>query len=203
MQNNIKFNGISISKDKDFTIHVHMTEYLASIQPISLPRVRRRASNGQCTNTELLDFRALKGKLNFLGHVVLPLKYLVATEMQQSASDIRVHQFATAKDDLHALDKPHPTLTFLSPTHAPSPSQFVIQTFADASAGFSTYNKTVLIFEFLLPMGYSSDDLIFHRILLHGFKKALLSFSSVRLETLAAPDAVYRFLNVHDCLPAS
>lgn len=40
MENTIKFNGMSIRHDKDFNIYFNMTDYLDSIQPISLPRTR-------------------------------------------------------------------------------------------------------------------------------------------------------------------
>ena len=92
----LTFNRLLIDQEKDYSISVSMSEYFGSIQSIALSRQRRKQSDEACTAEEKTSLLELAGKLNFLGHGVLPSAALVASKMQQDIGNLRVKHLAQA-----------------------------------------------------------------------------------------------------------
>ena len=107
----MKFNGLTIEQKPHFDITFNIRKYFDSILPIPHTRSRRKMANDNCTPLELNHIRSLAEQLNFLGHGVLPPASLVASNLQQFTSDLRVDHLRQANSALHLLKKLNPSLT--------------------------------------------------------------------------------------------
>jgi len=139
------FNRLSIHQSPNFSISISMKEFADKIEPIDLSRARRKQPDERCTASELTALQSLAGKLNYLGHGVLPPASLAASKMQQNVGDLRVHHLQQANASLHHIKKLDPSLTYQalsSPLDVDNLSSSYLLSFSDASTGQTSTQAT-------------------------------------------------------------
>ena len=118
-----------------------MDDYIKDIEPIPLSRARRKEQDAKCTLEELRLLQGLAGKLNYVGHGILPPAALVASQLQQKVGDLRVKHLCMGNNALRLVKKLKPSLYYIAPptgfTSAPSTATLVA--FSDASTGTTSY----------------------------------------------------------------
>eukprot|EP00971_Amphidinium_carterae_P113980 2258445-Amphidinium_carterae.2 len=71
-QEPVRFTGRDICQEKDYTITVDQNYYVSTIEPIDIPRLRRREKNSPLTDDERTQLRGKAGELNWLQTVSRP-----------------------------------------------------------------------------------------------------------------------------------
>lgn len=146
------FYRLHIVQTDDKSVTVSMEEFFRTVQPIQLSKARCKQHDDVCTAQELKELQSLAGKLNFLGHGVLPPAALVASLMQQNVGNLRVHHLKEANAALHHLKSLTPQLHFRAP---PVPmlnrgmKGLSLLSFSDASTEISSYRTNGLCFWFV------------------------------------------------------
>lgn len=123
-------------------LHSHQYGGLSclSIQPIDVPRSRRKEAQSPCTAEELSELRRLAGELNYIAHSVLSPAFFAARELLKRFSSLTVSDLIFANNCLRSLQKVKVTIQYnrqYQPLHSP---QYL--TFADASLGKTVYGQT-------------------------------------------------------------
>ena len=148
------FNRLHIECRSNGDVFISIQEFFDTIDSLPISRARRKQQNEPATPVELRSLQALAGKLNYLGHGILPQTSLVASKMQQFVADLRVSHLYQANTALSQLRRLCLSLLYKSRRSHPGllPHSFLL-TFSDASTGTSSYGQTGFISGLLLPAG--------------------------------------------------
>ena len=170
------FNRLLITQDEDYTVHIHMREYMETIKPIDITQDRRRQVQDGCSTDELREYQGLTGSLNFLGHGVLPHAAFAASLLQQLIPRLKVEHLLTANKMLANIKDLDPTLTYRTITANSDPCYLA---FSDASHGSSSYGQTGYVSGIFLPAGGGGS---YHVLDWLSAKQPRVSFSSIGSE---------------------
>ena len=191
------FNRLHITRQENGDVHISMREFLDTIDKLELSRSRRKEQDKPATLAELRSLQALAGKLNYLGHGILPQASLVASKIQQFVGDLRVHHLSQANAALFQIKRLEPTLLYRAPSRPGFSKKAYLLSFSDASTGTGSYGQTGFVAGLLLPAGGIAP---FHCLDWHSSKQSRVSFSSIGAEILAAADSADRSILLVDCL---
>ena len=108
----LRFNGAVIEQARDYTICVSMQEYARSISRLDIDRPRRKQPDAQATPLEIRAYQALAGKMNWLGHTLVPHYSFAASYLQQNLRDLRVKHISQANGALREAQKNAPFMIF-------------------------------------------------------------------------------------------
>lgn len=182
----LRFNGAIIQRDSRGSIRVCMHEFAAQIQKMKLDPTRRKQTESPVTGVELQAYQSLAGKMNWLGHSVVPHYAFAASYLQQQLGDLRVKHLATANGVLREAQKFPATLVFGRLQNIPA---VTLCTFADAAfpkiAG-SLYGQTGIISGLVLGEGSAAA---FHPLSWSSHKQSRVARSSSAAEILAIVEA--------------
>ena len=192
------FNRLQIECRSNGDVFISMQEFFDTIDSLPISRARRKQQNERATHVELRSLQALAGKLNYLGHGILPQASLVASKMQQFVADLRVSHLCQANTALSQLRRLRPSLLYKSSRSRPGlPPHSFLLTFSDASTGNSSYGQTGFLSGLLLLAGGTAH---FHCVDWHSSKQSRVSFSSIGAEILAAAESTDRSILLSDCI---
>lgn len=121
IDSDIVFNDTQIHRNERRDVVYDMTEYFNSVQPICIPRHRRKDSNSACTEAERKLFLTLTGSLNRLGHGVLPKASFAPSYLQQLLSDL-TSSLITSNKALGEVKQLTPSAKMLLPISLADPS---------------------------------------------------------------------------------
>ena len=168
------FNRLLITQTQDYSISVHMQEFMETISPIPLSKTRCKEHEGKCTTQELMGFLSLAGKLNYIGHGVLPPSSLFSSKLQECIGDLRVFHLKEANVALVQVKRLCPTLEFKSIENSFEALKSAhLLSFSDTSTGASSYGQTGFLTG---PFFHNST---FHTLGWYSGKQNRVSFSSV------------------------
>ena len=182
----IRFNGFSIMQDAKGNVEVCMKEFADSIEPLELPLQRRKQQEDLVTEKELKAYQSLAGKMNWLGHCVVPHYSFAASYLQQQLSELRVKHLVQANGVLKEMKRYHPTLVY---GRCMNVTEAFLCTFADASfpkAAGSIYGQSGILCGFVLGSGPTAP---FHPIAWISHKQTRVCRSSTAAEILAIAEA--------------
>ena len=134
------FNRLYISRQRDGEIKLSMEEYLSTIHPVKMYRQRRKQNHELCTDQENKDFLGLTVSLNFLGHGVLPQACFIASHLQQGLARLTVAHLHTANKCLQEMRALTPFINYVKPSQ--SPKSLTYLGLSDASQGKTSYGQT-------------------------------------------------------------
>ncbi len=180
------FNRLHITQHDNWDIEVSMEEYAETINPLTLPKERRKQPCDQATIDELTSFLGLTGKMNFLGHGCLPSASFVASHLQQLTGNLKVEDLKTANKAFGEIRQLSPKLLYRS---VPANPSVMYVSFSDASQGKQSYGQTGYISGILFQ---TPTELVFHVLDWHSAKQTRISFSSIGAEILAAASSADR-----------
>ena len=188
------FNRLNISTKPNGDVEISMEEYLSTIQPIDIPRDRRKQQHELCTKREMKAFLGLTGSLNFLGHGVLPQASFMASHLQQCVGRLTVAHLCTANKCLQEIKSLRPMLLYKKPTSLESPTYL---SFSDASQGKTSYGQTGYLSGIFLP---ANGGGIYHLLDWLSGKQGRVAFSSTGSEINAAATSTDRGSMMAECL---
>ena len=176
-----------------------MDDYIEEIEPIALTRSRRKLKESSCNFEELRLLQKLAGKLNYLGHGILPPAWLFASRLQQFVGNLKVSHLFIANNALRSLKRLSPSLCYHSPANKLDlcDSNVSVFAFSDASTGNTPYGQTGYISGLLLP---TRGKHAFYVLDWHSSKQIRVSFSSVGAEILATAESANRSILLKDFL---
>ena len=149
-ENGMMYNRLSIEVEKEGSNIIDMSDYMAKIHKIEIPRHRKKQPTSKCTKEEIRDFLALTGSLNYLGHGVLPQAAFAASHLQRSVCNLTVAHLVTANNLLDEIKTLVPRITFRRPSSIENPTYLA---FSDASQGKTSYGQTGYLSGLYLPSG--------------------------------------------------
>ena len=190
------FNRLHITCNFTGDTHISMRQFMDKIDKLEISRSRRKQQESPATLEELRSLQALAGKLNYLGHGVLPQASLVASKLQKFVGNLRVKHLWQANAALFQLKRLEPSLLYKRPFRSFGDDSYLL-TYSEASTGSSSYGQTGFLSGLLLPAGGSA---IFHCIDWHSSKQSRISFSSIGSEILAAAESTDRSILLSDCI---
>ena len=182
----LKFNGAIIEKDSKGSIRVNMNEFANKLAPFSLERSRRKQIEASANAEELHDYQSLAGKLNWLGHSVLPHATFAASYLQQQVGDLKVKHLLNANGVLREIKRWPPVLVFGRPKES---KPVTLCTFADAAfpkIEGSVYGQTGIVTGLVLGEG---PDAAFHPLAWTSHKQSRVSRSASAAEVLSIVEA--------------
>ena len=182
----LKFNGAIIEKDSEGSIRVNMNEFANKLAPFSFERSRRKQTEASVNAEELHDYQSLAGKLNWLGHSVLPHATFAASYLQQQVGDLKVKHLMNANGALREIKRWPPVLVFGRPKEF-KPAKLC--TFADAAfpkIEGSVYGQTGILTGLVLGEG---PDAAFHPLGWSSHKQSRVSRSASAAEILSIVEA--------------
>lgn len=124
-----------------------MEEFMETIKPLDISRLRRKQNNDKASSDEITSFLSVTGKLNFLGHGVLPVAGFVASYYQQRVSQLTVADLRELNSALTEVQNLHPILLFPVP---PLSFKAKYLAFSDASQGRYSYGQNWIYFRALI-----------------------------------------------------
>ena len=163
-----------------------MQEYFNTIEPIQTSLPRRRQPLDKVTEDERKQFLALAGKLNWLGHGILPPASYVASHLQPCGSDLRIDHLVLANKCLAELRHLKPDLLYPAVHDISCDASYLA--FSDASQGKYSYGQT----GYLSGIAFHDDRNTYHLLDWHSSKQSRISFSSAGAEILAAATSADR-----------
>lgn len=184
----MQFNGCTISQDTLGNIHMDMSDFLNKIKPVEVENNRRTQANDKATGPEIEKCRSLAGALLWLGAAVMPQASCVASFMQQNINRICVRDIIDANARLKELRQLPCRIKYIAPKRHPIIN---ICTFSDASYNISesqSYGQTGIVTGLSFGGNWGSD-LIFHPVDWTSSKQRRVSHSSYGAEILACSDA--------------
>ena len=96
-----------------------------------ISKERKRQQDDQFRAEELKSYQASAGRLNYLGHAVLPEACFVASFLQQHVRNLRVKNLMAANESLHLVRGFYPRLLFKKLASLNKSSSYLV--FSDAS----------------------------------------------------------------------
>ncbi len=150
-------------------VEASMEEFMDTISPMDIPRARRKQNADSATNEEIIGFLSDTGKLNFLGHSVLPVTAYVASHYQQRIGRVTVADMRELNSALKEVQKLQPCLLYLAP-----PSDLKkIPCLLRCLSGQYSYGQTGYISGVLLE---TQSSLLYKVLDWHSSKQSRISF---------------------------
>ncbi len=95
-------------------VKASVKEFMDTISPIDIPRTRRKQNADSATNEEIIGFLSVIGKLNFLGHGVLPVAAYVASHYQKRIGRLTCGDMRELNSALKEVQNLQPCLLYLA-----------------------------------------------------------------------------------------
>jgi len=195
----IKFNGCVISQASNGDVSMSMQDYLVSINPISISRMRRKQGHELATTNEIRAYKRLAGELVWLGGSALPQASFMASFLQQKVGFLKVAHLCEANGILQDLKSLVAVIKFQIPawdTHS-----VCVCTFSDASFNIA---KSQLYGQSGVVTGVCAEvekgESLYYMIDWTSSKQRRVSHSSYGAEILACADADDRGFHLKKCL---
>jgi Reverse transcriptase (RNA-dependent DNA polymerase) len=185
----IQFAGFKIFQREDFSIELDTSGYLQACQAIEFDISRRKRPEALCTASERASYRALCGKISYLGATVLPTAAFCASYLQQNIGVLCVKHLVEANYILRELHSSTPKLAYLAP--GKQILSFSVLAFSDA-AHLGSYGQGGYLAGLRIEL--HSGKVIWHLVDWHSSKLQRVAFSSTGAEILAAATAADRRL---------
>lgn len=174
----IFFNRLLIRQHPEYLVSFNMNEFLSSVSRIDAWKSRRKQNDVLCTVEEIRAYQGLTGNLKFLGHGVLLLASVVASEMQQHVKNLKVSHVRQLNAALVDIRSHNPSITFKAPESLlslPSIAEFrQVLRLSDAASSTSPYGKTEALASISLR---SKSNTIYHYIDWNSAKQKRILFS--------------------------
>jgi len=192
-----EFNALHIEQDNSMGITISMQEYVDSIDPIDIPRARKKEHTASATAQELTNYLSLAGTLNFLGHGVLPAAAFAASHIQQRVGNLTVADLKDANSILREISALNPSISYKTPPPGYSPKFLA---FADGAQGKGSYGQSGYVGGLYFQPSSANQNILYHITDWYSGKQSRISFSSIGCEILAAATACDRASNMVDSI---
>lgn len=183
---NLRFYGLNITQEEDFSVSIHADDKLVSIEPYPISRTRRSQIDENMNDIERKAFMSINASIGWLGITVSPLCSFVSSYLQQKMGHCRISALSSQFSALKTLKK-HGTQTKYIGDMPMGRTQCTLVAFADASHSKDSSQLCYLIGLFISPVEKGTP---FHLLSWSSHWSRRPAKSAPAAEILAASEAV-------------